>query len=185
MVFVIVVSTMNVPGHADKYVIDDEGKHAFIQFKVSHLGYSYVIGTFPDFEGVIDYDSANPSNASVQIDIDTTTADSSHAARNRHIRSADFLDVANFPSATFTSTSYIEQGDGTGTLVGDLTLHGVTKSIEIKTNKIGEGKDPWGKYRIGFDGNTTITMADFGINYNLGPASRTVDLYLIVEGIRQ
>ncbi len=138
----IAASTINFSTHAEQYVIDDKGKHAFIQFKVSHLGYSYVIGTFPDFEGSINYDAANLSEASVKIDIDTTTVDSSHADRNKHIRSGDFLDVGNFPTATFVSTSYAEQSDGTGTLVGDLTLHGVTKPVEIKTNKIGEGKDP-------------------------------------------
>ncbi len=171
--------------NAADYEIDEAGKHAFIQFKVSHLGYSYLLGDFPDFSGTFTYDSDNPNASSVNVEIDTTTVDTRHAKRNVHIRGSDFLDVSEFPTATFASTSYQENGGGSGILTGDLTLHGVTKSVEIAVNKIGEGKDPWGGYRAGFEGTTTITMADFGIDYNLGPASRTVDLYLSVEGIRQ
>ena len=170
---------------ADQYTIDSRGQHAFIQFKVSHLGYSFVLGSFPDFEGSFEYDHDNPQNSNISLEIDTTTVETSHADRNKHVRSADFLDVSEFPTAHFSSTSYQEKSDGSGLLTGDLTLHGVTQSVEIETQKIGEGKDPWGGYRIGFEGETTITMADFGINYNLGPASRTVDLYLVIEGIRQ
>ena len=170
---------------AADYRVDSGGKHAFIQFKVSHLGYSFVLGEFPDFTGSFSYDAENPGASKISIDIDTTTADTRHAERNRHIRGSDFLDVKKYPEAKFVSTSYEEGADGKGTLEGDLTLHGVTRPVTIQTNKVGEGKDPWGGYRVGFEGNTTITMADFGIDYNLGPASRTVDLYLVIEGIRK
>ena len=170
---------------AADYRIDSGGKHAFIQFKVSHLGYSFVLGEFPDFTGSFTYDAENPNDSKISIEIDTTTADTRHSERNRHIRGSDFLHVKKYPEATFVSTSYEEGPDGKGTLEGDLTLHGVTRPVTIETNKVGEGKDPWGGYRVGFEGNTTITMADFGINYNLGPASRTVDLYLVIEGIRK
>ena len=170
---------------AADYRVDSGGKHAFIQFKVSHLGYSFVLGEFPDFTGSFTYDAENPNDAQISIEIDTTTADTRHSERNRHIRGSDFLDVKKYPQATFVSTRYQEGPDGKGSLEGDLTLHGVTRPITIETNKVGEGKDPWGGYRVGFEGNTTITMADFNINYNLGPASRTVDLYLVIEGIRK
>ena len=173
------------PVIAADYKIDTSGKHAFIQFKVSHLGYSYVLGDFPDFEGSFSYDADNPNASSVTLTIDTTTVDTRHAKRNVHIRGSDFLDVKKFPSATFVSNSYEDQGGGNGILKGDLTLHGATRAIEVPVSKIGEGKDPWGGYRAGFEGNVTITMADFGIDYNLGPASRTVDIYFSIEGIRQ
>ena len=70
-------------------------------------------------------------------------------------------------------------------MTGDLTLRGVTREVRIEMSRIGEGKDPWGKYRAGFEGTTIITMADFGIDYNLGPASRTAEIYFSIEGIRQ
>lgn len=171
--------------HSADFKIDTSGKHAFIQFKVSHLGYSYVLGDFPDFEGSFNYDADDPTASRVDVKIDTTTVDTRHAERNLSVRGSNFLDVKKFPVATFTSTSYEETGGGEGILNGDLTMRGVTQPISIELKKIGEGKDPWGGYRAGFEGNTTITMADFGITYNLGPASRTVDIYLSIEGIRQ
>ena len=83
--------------------------------------------------------------------------------------------------------AYIDKstGAGEGVLTGDFTLHGVTKSISFPVKMIGEGKDPWGGYRAGFEGKTTLKLSDYGIDYNLGPASTTVEIGLFIEGIRQ
>lgn len=171
--------------YAAEYEIDTSGKHAFIQFKVSHLGYSFVLGDFPDFKGSFRYDPDDPSASSVEVEIDTTTVDTRHAERNVHIRGRNFLNVKKHPTAKFVSTRYEESGGSNGILSGDLTLHGVTRPVSIELTRIGEGKDPWGGYRAGFEGTTTITMADFGMNYNLGPASRTANIYFSIEGVRK
>lgn len=170
---------------ADDYVIDTDGAHAFVQFKISHLGYSWLLGRFNDFEGNFSYDESNPENASVSVTIDTASIDSNHAERDKHLRSDDFLDVEEFPQASFESTSYKPNGDGTGTLMGKFTLHGVTKDISIDVKEIGSGQDPWGGFRRGFEGGVTLTLADYGIDYDLGPASRDVEIFLSIEGIRQ
>ncbi|MFC0445377.1 YceI family protein [Pseudidiomarina halophila] len=170
---------------AADYVIDMEGQHAFIQFKISHLGYSWLLGEFTDFEGTFSYDEANPGAATVNVTIDTASIDSNHAERDKHLRGDDFLAVDDYPEARFVSTSYTESSDGKGVLAGDLTLHGVTKPIEIAVNEVGAGPDPWGGFRRGFEGKVTLTLADFGIDYDLGPAAKTVDMYLSIEGIRQ
>lgn len=175
----------SVPAVADDYVIDTEGAHAFVQFKINHLGYSWLLGRFNDFEGTFSYDEEDPSAASVAVTIDTSSIDSNHAERDKHLRSDDFLNVEEFPEAKFTSTSYAPNGDGSGTLTGQFTLHGVTKDIEIDVTEIGSGEDPWGNYRRGFEGSVTFALADFGIDYDLGPASREVEIYLSIEGIRQ
>ncbi|WP_258807971.1 YceI family protein [Pseudidiomarina sp. CB1] len=173
------------PAQAEDYVIDIEGQHAFVQFKISHLGYSWLLGEFTDFEGSFSYDEAKPSEASVNVTIDTASIDSNHAERDKHLRSDDFLAVDDYPEATFTSTSFTPNGDGTAVLAGDLTLRGVTKPIEIAVTEVGAGPDPWGGFRRGFEGKVTLTLADFGIDYDLGPAAKTVDMYLSIEGIRQ
>ncbi|GGK57503.1 YceI family protein [Amphritea balenae] len=170
---------------AADYTIDTKGAHASINFKVSHLGYSWLEGRFNEFGGQFSYDEANPSAANVNVEIDTASVDSNHAERDKHIRSGDFLDVSNFPKATFKSTSFNANADGTAVMNGNLTLHGVTKAVELKVSKIGEGQDPWGGYRAGFTGTTEFKMKDFGITKNLGPASETVYMELHVEGIRQ
>ena len=170
---------------AADYVIDTKGAHASINFSVNHLGYSWLKGRFNQFEGVFSYDEANPSASKVSVTIDTRSVDSNHAERDKHIRNDDFLDVDEYPTARFESTSFSLNDDGTGQLQGNFTLRGITKPITIDVTKIGEGKDPWGGYRAGFSGTAEFKMKDFGIPKYLGPASETVYLNLNVEGVRQ
>ena len=171
--------------NAADYVIDTQHAHAFIQFKIKHLGYSWLIGRFNKFDGEFSYDAKNPKASKVVVNIDPSSIDSNHAERDKHLRSKDFLDVEKFPTAKFVSTSFTPKGKNKAVLKGKLTLHGVTKAISINVSHIGEGKDPWGGYRSGFAGKTALTLADFGINYNLGPASRSVEMFLSIEGIRK
>lgn len=170
---------------AADYVIDTKDAHAFIQFRIKHLGFSWLNGRFNDFAGKFSYDEARPEASKIEVTIKTASIDSNHAERDKHLRSKDFLDTGKFPEARFVSTGYAENKDGTATLKGNLTLHGVTRPVTIDARHIGHGADPWGGYRRGFEGTTTLTLADFGIDYNLGPASREVELILSVEGIRQ
>lgn len=170
---------------AADYVIDTEGAHASINFRISHLGYSWLTGRFNDFSGEFSYDADNPEASAIRVTIDPASVDSNHAERDEHLRSEDFLAVADYPEARFVSTDYIPHDDGTATLEGEFTLRGVTRELSIDVEKIGEGEDPWGGYRAGFSGETSFKLADYGIDYNLGPASETVYLELEVEGIRQ
>lgn len=171
---------MSFSASAADYMIDNKGMHAFIQFRVQHLGYSWLYGRFNDFEGKFSYDKDKLEDAKVEVTINTASVDSNHAERDKHLRSEDFLHVEKFPQAKFVSTAF----DGK-TLKGNLTLLGVTKPVEIAVEKIGEGKDPWGGYRAGFEGKTRFAMADFGIKKSLGPKSKDVEMILSIEGIRQ
>lgn len=173
------------PSYATEYLVDTKGAHAFIQFKIKHLGYSWLLGRFNKFDGQFSYDENNPSASKITINIDPASIDSNHAERNKHLRSDDFLDVKKFPTAKFVSTSYTAKDNGKATVVGNLTMHGVTKIISIDIEKIGAGKDPWGGYRRGFAGTTTLTLKDFDIKMDLGPASRQVEMFLSIEGIKQ
>lgn len=170
---------------AADYAIDIEGAHAFIQFRIQHLGYSWLYGRFNEFDGKFTYDEKNPSANKVEVIIHTASIDSNHAERDKHLRGDDFLDVKKFPQARFVSSGFEDKGDGTAVLTGDLTLHGVTRPVVIDVEHIGQGKDPWGGYRAGFFGTTRLKLADFGITRDLGPASQEVELMLSVEGIRQ
>lgn len=176
-----------LPAQASEYVIDTKGAHAFIQFRVQHLGYSWLYGRFNEFSGAFSYDDAKPDASKIEVDIKVTSLDSNHAERDKHLRSKDFLDTDAFPTAKFVSTSYKSTGAKTGSLTGDLTLHGVTKPVVIAVEAIGSGNDPWGGYRAGFEGKTKIKGADFGINMEkkLGPAAGEIELTLSVEGLRQ
>ena len=169
---------------AAEYEIDIEGMHAAIQFRIIHLGYSVLTGRFNDFGGSFTWDKDNPGASSVNVTIQTASLDSNHAERDKHLREADFLDVEKYPEATFKSTNY--KGDASaGKLDGILTLHGVSKPITIDIEFIGEGDDPWGGYRAGFEGNVTLRRSDFGMMYDLGPRSDEMELDLYIEGVRK
>ena len=170
---------------AADYVIDREGQHAFINFKISHLGYSWLHGGFKGFSGPFSYEEKNPDAGKVQVSINTASVDTNHAERDKHLRSDDFLNVSKFPTATFVSTAVKASGNDTAEISGNLTLNGVTKPVVIQAKLVGQGDDPWGGYRAGFSGSTTFKLKDFNIKKDLGPASQEVELILSVEGVRQ
>ena len=181
-----IATPVALPTHAQaaEYVLDTEGQHAFIEWRIQHLGYSWLYGRFNDFEGTFEYEDGQIEDASVEVTIDMASLDSNHAERDKHLRGDDFFDVGEYPQASFESTG-IESTDDGFVITGDLTMRGVTKEVEIEAEKVGEGEDPWGGYRAGFHGTTTLTLKDFGIDYDLGPASTTAEVTLSVEGIRQ
>lgn len=171
--------------NAADYVIDSKGAHASINFKIQHLGYSWLIGRFDKFEGTFSYDKSNVSASKIEVNIDTSSVNSNHSERDKHLRSDDFLDVSAFANAKFISKTVTDKGDGKLAIAGTLSLHGVSKDIVIDAQVVGEGKDPWGGYRVGFSGTTNIALTDFAIKMNLGPASNNVELNLYIEGIKQ
>lgn len=170
---------------AADYRLDIAGAHASIQFKIKHLGYSWLTGRFNKFDGEFSYDAVKPNTSKIAVIIDTRSLDSNHAERDKHLKSDDFLDVKKFPEATFVSKSINFSDADNGTVTGEFTLKGVTKTITFPIDKIGEGKDPWGGYRVGFSGTTSLKLTDYNITTNLGPASTIVDMTLNIEGVRK
>lgn len=170
--------------NAADYKIDKEGQHAFVQFRIKHLGYSWIYGSFKDFDGTFTFDENNPSADKVNVTINTDSVDTNHAERDKHIRSADFLNAAKYPQATFTSTGVKKDGDELE-ITGNLTLNGVTKPVTLEAKLLGQGKDPWGGYRAGFEAKGEIKLKDFNITRDLGPASQEAELIISLEGVQQ
>jgi len=174
---------------AADYVIDKEGQHAFIDLKVKHLEYSFITGTFRDLDGTFSFDPARPEDSKVEVNVRTASLFTNHTERDKHLRDKEYLNVDEFPDARFVSTGVKLTGnnaDGqlTADVTGDLTLSGVTKSIVVKSTFLGEGDDPWGGYRAGFEGTTSILREDFGQTGQLSPGSSRIELYITFEGIR-
>lgn len=171
---------------AADYQVDVDGQHAFVQFKISHLGFSYILGSFEEFDGQFAYDADDLDASSVEFEVQVDSLNSNHAERDRHILSEDFLNASEYPSATFTSTGFESNGDNEGVLTGELTLRGETQEIEMPVKLMGEGDDPWGNYRAGFEGSTMLTLSDYGIDMSDFPeAMGELELYVTFEGIRQ
>ena len=183
--FIAILLIAANPVSAADYVIDTKDAHASVKFKISHLGYSWLYGRFKTFSGTFSYDENNPSASKVSVEIDTSSVYTNHAERDKHLRCADFLQVAKYPKASFVSSSFQEQDNGKALLKGMLTLKGVTKPISINVTQVGAGKDPWGNYRRGFEGTTLLTLKEWDIKTDLGPASGQLEMILDVEGIRQ
>ena len=171
--------------NAADYQIDTKGAHASIQFKISHLGYSWLWGRFNDFDGTFSYDEKNKSAAKISMTVKTKSVDTNHAERDKHLRSNDFLNVKKYPQAKFVSTHYQADENGKGILTGNFTLHGVTKKVHLNIAQVGAGNDPWGGFRRGFEGTLRIALKDYGITKNLGSASAKLDLIISLEGIKQ
>jgi len=170
---------------AAEYEVDAAGAHSSIHFKIKHLGYAWTMGRFNTMKGSFSYDEKNPTASKIEINIDTSSVDTNHAELNKHLRSKDFLNVSKYPTAKFSSTSFKETGGSKAILKGKLTLRGITKNITINLEHVGHGADPWGGYRRGLAGSTTLTLKDFGIPMDLGSASRQVEMFLAIEGIRR
>lgn len=149
---------------ADTYEIDPA--HTAVLFSVRHMMISNVRGEFTKLSGKATGDVANPTAATVEATIDATSIDTRNEKRDEHLRAADFLDTAKYPTINFKSTKVEKAGDG-WKLTGDLTLHGVTKPVVLDvTNVTPPTKDPWGNTRIGASAATKINRQDFGIVFN-------------------
>ncbi len=139
--------------------------HTEIGFTVRHL-VSKVRGKFETFEGTIT--SADDVTASsVNVSVDLASVNTGTADRDAHLRSGDFFNAEENPKMTFVSTGIVEKSEGEFVVTGDLTIKGTTKSVDLATEFLGEGGDPWGGTRVGLEASTTISRKDFGIDFNI------------------
>jgi polyisoprenoid-binding protein YceI len=139
--------------------------HSAIHFWVRHMVISKVHGRFAKWAGAIQLDAQDPTRSSVEVRIEAASIDTQVADRDAHLRSPDFLDVAKFPELVFTSKR-IEKASGGYRVIGDLTLHGVTREVVLDAEFAGTGKDPWGNERAGFSAKTAIDRREFGLAWN-------------------
>jgi polyisoprenoid-binding protein YceI len=142
--------------------------HSVVELAVKHMMFSTVKGQFPNIAGTITFDESNLANSSVSAQIDAASITTREANRDTHLRSADFLDVENFPSIVFESTEIVPRGSHNFVIVGNLTLRGVTQEVTLDAELAGKGTDPWGRQRAGFTATTSISRKDFGLTWNQG-----------------
>jgi polyisoprenoid-binding protein YceI len=154
------------PIPAGDYTIDPA--HSIIGFAVRHLEINWVEGRFGQFTGKVHYDG---TRSSAEFTAKVESIDTGVEARDKHLRSADFFDVAKFPEMTFRSTKVANN-----VLYGDLTIKGVTRPVELPFTLTGAVTDPWGNTRFGIDAQTKINRRDFGITYGNALPGGGVDI---------
>ena len=154
--------------------------HSEAVFQVRHL-VTRVRGRFTDFEGSVQLNETTPEQSTVNFTVQTTSIDTAEGARDTHLRSADFFEVDKFPTLTFTSKKVTKSGSDAFDVVGDLTIHGVTKEITLPVTLLGKAKDPWGNDRVGFESEITLNRKDYGLNWN---AALEVGGFLVGDDVK-
>jgi polyisoprenoid-binding protein YceI len=147
-----------------KWVIDPT--HSEIGFKVKHMMFTNVSGKFSKFDATIEAEDSNLENAKIEFTGAIDSVTTGNGDRDTHLLSADFFDAAQFPEIKFSATSFTKINEGEYELVGDLTLHGVTKSVKLAAEYGGLMKDPWGNTKMALALEGKINRKDWGLNWN-------------------
>jgi polyisoprenoid-binding protein YceI len=140
--------------------------HSDVAFTARHMVFAKVRGHFGKWTARLDYDASDPTQSTLAVDIDVASIDTHEAKRDGHLLSADFFDAEKFPKITYQSRRIERVGDRKFRVVGDLTIHGVTRETSLEVEQLGAGKDPWGNERLGFEAKATINRTDFGLAWN-------------------
>jgi polyisoprenoid-binding protein YceI len=146
---------------AESYAVD--AGHSFVLFRVKHMGVGYAYGRFNEFSGTLNWDAANPSASSINVEVKTQSIDTGNTKRDDHLRNPDYFNAAQFPTMTFKSTAVKKLSDTQLEVTGDLSMHGKTKSVTTAVEFAGPIKDPWGANRAGFHAEFTIKRSDFAL----------------------
>lgn len=171
------------------YAIDNA--HSRLGFVVRHMGFSKVRGSFKTYDGTVRMKGEDLSTLEAEVTIQAASITTNDEARDKHLRSEDFFEVETYPTITFESTEVRDISGDAFSLVGTLTMHGVTQTITLDAEFLGTGQDPWGGTRAAFEAKTTINRKDFGLNWNTlletggVLVSENVDLVLEIQAVAQ
>lgn len=160
----MVAFTSPVFAQGSSWTIDT--KHSTAGFAVRHMMASNVRGAFSNVTGTVNYDGKDATKATVDATIDTNTINTQEAGRDKHLKSAEFFDTAKFPTMTFKSKKITAAGEGKYKMLGDLTMHGVTKEVALNLDELtAPVNDGHGNTRIGASATGKVNRKDFGITY--------------------
>jgi polyisoprenoid-binding protein YceI len=168
---------------AENYKIDSE--HATVAFRVSHLGIGNAYGRFNDPTGTVTYDKADTTKTAFTFEVKTANVDTDNDKRDAHLKSPDFFDAKQFPTITFKSKEVKSAGENKFDVTGDLTLHGVTKTITVPVTKTGEADTKMMGYRTGWEAQTVLKRSEYGMNGLQGPVGDDVQLTISFEAVKQ
>jgi polyisoprenoid-binding protein YceI len=164
-IVIAMIVALPVLANADSWQIDP--MHTSVEFTVRHMMISNIKGVFEKTSGTVTVEGSDPTSAKIDATIDASSIDTRVDRRDEDLKSPNFLDVAKYPTITFKSTKVEAAGEGKWKVTGNLTLHGVTKSVVLEVESSGAPiKDPFGNTRAGASATTKINRKDFGLTYN-------------------
>jgi polyisoprenoid-binding protein YceI len=142
--------------------------HTTVGFVATHMMITKVRGKFDEVDAVVNYNPDQPENSSVEATVNVASINTNAKDRDNHLRSGDFFDVETYPTITFKSKRVEMSGDNSAKLIGDLTIKGVTREVELDTQFVGQSKNPMtGDTTIGFTASTKLNREDFGLTWNV------------------
>ncbi len=168
---------------ADTYNID--ATHSSALFRIQHFGAAWFYGRFNDIAGTMVFDDADPTKTVIDVTVKVESVDTNLEKRETHLKSPDFFDVAQYPNMTFKSKKVTAKGNTTLSVVGDLTIHGVTREVTLDVDRSGTGKDPWGNTRTGAEAVFNIKRSDFFGGVKQDGLSDDVRLIISLEGVKK
>jgi polyisoprenoid-binding protein YceI len=158
--------------------------HSWILFKVNHLGIGTAWGSFSSFEGAFTLDAEDLSGSSVELSLDAASVTTNNKKRDDHLRGPDFFNAKEFPQVRFRSTA-VEGSADAFHVTGVISLLGKEQEVVAELKKVGEGGDPWGNHRAGFEGRFTLDRTAFGMDYMKEGLGTEVEVILAFEGVRE
>ena len=177
---ILAAGTAMAAAAPEEYKLDPS--HSQVVFSYDHLGFSTTYGMFSGFDGTVMFDAEDPANSSVEIEIPISTMVTGWDARDQHFSSPDFFNIADFPAATFKSTSVEVTGENTAKITGDLTAVGATKPVTLDVTFNKQGVHPMQqKEWMGFEGTATINRSDFNLGKFAPAVGEEVNLIISVE----
>jgi polyisoprenoid-binding protein YceI len=166
---------------ADTFTIDPV--HSSLVFRVKHLNIGHIYGRFNQYSGTFAFDDKNPADCKLEMEVKIDSIDTANGDRDKHLKGPDFFSAKEFPTMTFKATRMKAADEKTYEVTGDLTIHGVTKEVTVKLERLGTGKDPRsGKPRTGWETTFRINRGDFGMKYGIPAIGDEVLIIVAMEG---
>lgn len=181
--FALLVSLL--PAGVSAATFDVDPAHTFVSFRVKHLGITNAWGRFNEVSGTVSFDDADPTRSSVSLTVQASSVDTNEPKRDKHLRSPDFFNAKQFPTLNFESTAVEKKGPDLYQVVGDLSAHGVTRSVTVEFRFHGEAQDSSGNTKAGGETTFTILRSDFGMKYGIPAIGDEVQITVAVEGYKK
>ena len=184
LLLLLSIMLITIATNAQSWKIDQN--HSSIMFNAKHAGIAFVNGRFMEFEATVEGGTPEDfTGAKVAFSAQVGSVSTGAEGRDNHLKTDDFFDMENHPTITFVSKSFAKSGDNMYKVVGDLTMRGNTKEVELSANHIGSTKSRDGSNKVGFQLTGSVNRNDFGVSGSAGSVAPIIEILCNVEMAEQ